>query len=150
MAVARPALTSFAVVVALIIYGSLYPFEFCIPANGNGALSALRESWSARPSRGDFVANILLYMPFGWFGIRSLPRRMSPILRVLIVAGGGTALSAAMELSQYYDAERVTSAIDLCTNLLGAVLGGAGAIGVSADRPAAFLGEITEKPVPVA
>src|SRR3954464_3532947 len=70
---------------AVIVYGSLYPFDFRIPAGGDGAVIALLRSWKEMPSgRGDTVANVLLYMPLGWFGIMSMPRRTSVALRLLV------------------------------------------------------------------
>jgi VanZ family protein len=114
----------FGVFTALILYGSLYPFEFRLPPDGRGAWSALLESWSSRPGRADFAANILLYMPFGWSGVGSLPQRVNMGLRLVLVAVTGAALSVSIELVQYFDVGRVTSASDVYGNLLGTVGGG--------------------------
>src|SRR5215469_17434600 len=91
-----------AMTMVVILYGSLYPFEFRIPVEGGGPLSTLLHSWRAMPGRGDFVANVLLYMPLGWFGFLSLSQRMSVWLRLFFVVMGGAALSASIELTQYY------------------------------------------------
>src|SRR5882724_5279654 len=97
----------------VIIYGSLYPFDFRVPAEGDGAVTALLRSWATPPGRGDFVANVLLYTPLGWFGVLSLTRRMSGGLRLFLIIIGGTMLSVTMELTQYFDADRVTAADDV-------------------------------------
>src|SRR5215471_294604 len=87
-----------AITTAVILYGSLYPFEFRIPTVAGGPLGTLLHSWRAMPGRGDFVANVLLYAPLGWSGFLSLSQRMSVWLRLFLVIVGGTALSVGMEL----------------------------------------------------
>ncbi|MBV9153781.1 MAG: hypothetical protein JO204_18600, partial [Alphaproteobacteria bacterium] len=52
----------------VIAYGSLYPFDFYVPGTGPGPVQALLKSWEDTPGRGDFLANLLLYMPLGFFG----------------------------------------------------------------------------------
>jgi VanZ family protein len=112
-----------AIATAGIVLGSLYPFAFRVPAHGIGPVLTLVEGWADRPGRGDFLANILLYVPFGMFGRLALPGRygLSRQLPLVIVAGG--TLSVAMELIQYFDADRVTAATDVYANLLGTTIG---------------------------
>src|SRR3954447_8847488 len=142
----RTALTA-----AVIVYGSLYPFDFRIPAGGEGAIVALLRSWKEMPSgRGDTVANVLLYMPLGWFGIMSMPRRISVALRLLLIAVGGTTLSLAVELTQYYDVGRVTAADDVYANFLGTISGGLGGTGLSGRWRIPLIAEISAKPIPAA
>ena len=100
--------------------------------------------------RGDVVANVLLYMPLGCFGILSLPRRMSIGLRILLIAIGGTILSLSMELIQYYDAGRVTAADDIYTNLLGTIVGGIGGIYLYRNWRVPLIPSISAKPIPAA
>jgi len=59
------------IMAAVILYGSFYPFDFRIPANGIGPVATFIASISERPGRGDFIANILLYLPFGSFFVQS-------------------------------------------------------------------------------
>ena len=55
-------------VTAVILHGSLYPYDFHVPPDSAGPLMALVRSWGARPdSFGEMLANILLYVPFGLF-----------------------------------------------------------------------------------
>ena len=50
-----------AIMIAVIVYGSLYPFTFRQPTTGLGpAARALFNSWAEVPGRGDFIANIAL------------------------------------------------------------------------------------------
>lgn len=60
-------LALFAIIV-MIAYGSLYPFAFHSVEDGPGPLLGLIQGWDKTPGRGDFVSNILLYMPLGFIG----------------------------------------------------------------------------------
>lgn len=139
-----------AITTVVILYGSLYPFEFHIPAEGEGALSTLLRSWSTTPGRGDFVANVLLYMPLGWLGILSLSQRMSVRFRLFVVILGGAALSVSMELTQYFDVGRVTSADDVYANSAGTILGSLGATCLSGHWPKPLIPDISARPIPIA
>src|SRR5262249_8328571 len=95
-------------------------------------------------------ANVLLYMPLGWFGFLSLSRRMSVWLRLFFVVMGGAALSASIELTQYYDAGRVTSADDVYANLAGTLVGSLSAMCLSARWRIPLINEMSASPLPVA
>jgi VanZ family protein len=110
----------------------------------------LIQSWAATPGRGDFIANILFYMPFGWFSLRVLPDRINLALRLAVVAVGGALLSITMELTQYFDAERVTSADDVYSNFLGSILGGLSAASLSQGSRLSLLTSLQSKPIPAA
>jgi VanZ family protein len=139
-----------AIVIALIIYGSLYPFEFRVPIEGAGALDTLLGSWSAIPGRTDFVANILFYMPLGYSGVLLLRNQHRFELCLLLVAVGGTGLSVTMELAQYFDVGRVTSATDVYANALGTVIGGVGALCFFEGWGFPLLEEAAARPIPAA
>lgn len=139
-----------AIITASILYGSLYPFEFRTPAEGEGALSTLLRSWAATPGRGDFLANILLYIPLGWFGFLSLPQRMRVGLRLFLVIAGGAALSVSMEIAQYYDAGRVTAADDVYANTIGTLLGSLASICVSPRWRFPPIPDLSTRAIPVA
>ena len=134
--------------VIVIVYGSLYPFDFSVPAGGDGPVSVLLGTWANRPSRGDFLANILLYMPLGFFGMLSFSRRVGFWLRLLLVVAGGAALSVTMELIQFYDAGRVTNASDVYTNTFGTLIGALVAILFSDRFSLPLFPEIMARPVP--
>lgn len=138
-----------ALVVAVIAYGSLYPFAPQVPAEGSGALATLLRSWGTMPSsRSDFVANILLYMPLGWFGILSMPPRIGVAIRFLLIVIGGTLLSLTMELAQYYDAGRVTSFDDVYSNVLGTMTGGLVGINLGGRWRVPLIAELSARPIP--
>ena len=112
-----------AIIVAVILYGSLYPFAFYQPEGGAGPLIHLAQSWAETPGRGDFVANVFLYLPLGFFGSLAVAGSGRTFRRILLVALAGGTLSTTMELTQYYIAGRVSAADDVYANLIGTLLG---------------------------
>lgn len=130
----------------LILYGSLFPFQFsALEERGFAALlDSLRFQ---RTSRGDLVANLLLYMPFGLCLVLAWPahwRRLTTLAATVMI---GTLLSLAVELLQVYAPSRVSSLTDVIINAIGTLAGGVIAIvylelgttlripGVAAGRP---------------
>lgn len=120
-----------AAVIALIAYGSLYPFNFK-PDAQNGLLAALSQLSWARAGRGDRISNVLLYLPLGfclylWLN-ETLRRRISVIVATLL----GSLLSLAIEVAQVYVSSRVPSLMDLMLNAGGTFLGAFGGVGWTA------------------
>src|SRR5207248_2581791 len=111
------------IIVAVILYGSLYPFTFHQPEGGVGPLKHLVQSWAETPGRGDFIANIFLYLPLGFFLSLAVAGSGRTLPRILLVSLAGGTLSTTMELAQYYIADRVSAADDVYANLIGTVLG---------------------------
>jgi VanZ family protein len=112
-----------AIIVAVILYGSLYPFTFDQPEGGVGPLKHLLQSWAEKPGRGDFIANIFFYLPLGFFLSLAIAGSGRTLPRILLVTLAGGLLSTTMELTQYYIAERVSAADDVYANLIGTGLG---------------------------
>jgi len=113
-----------AFVVLLIIYGSLYPWEF-EPLRDTDPLTILLHSWNLELNRfilRDIAVNVALYLPFGFVAYLVLrrPRRFAPILLVAFI---GSALSCAVEMAQAFEPDRNTSLVDVATNTLGAIVG---------------------------
>ncbi|HEX3755805.1 MAG TPA: VanZ family protein [Rhizomicrobium sp.] len=117
---------NFAVIALLVIlfigYGSLYPFDFH-RASLIDAAGTLIGGWAKRPGRGDFLSNILLYMPLGCFGMLAIRREASALARIGMVLVLGLCLSICVELTQYFDAGRDTEATDVYSNVIGTALG---------------------------
>jgi hypothetical protein len=114
-----------ALVILFILYGSLYPFDFRWDVNGPGPLHVLLQGWRARPGRGDFVANVLLYMPLGFFFTLAVrPWAGARLAAGLAVLTGG-ALCVTVESLQYYDPGRITTASDVYSNIMGTFTGAA-------------------------
>jgi len=113
-----------ALVAFLIAYGSLYPFVFQTGARLSADLSHFLGGWWQLPtSRGDVLANLLLYIPLGLAATlafsQDMPRSLGAVLAVLC----GAALSFLIELAQFYDASRVSAFSDFCLNVIGLVAG---------------------------
>lgn len=110
-----------AIIVALILYVSLYPFQF--DAGGPSVIEVLRQLSWARASRGDMFNNVLLYLPLGFCIALAIEPRFGR--RAAIVAGlaGGALLSLTMEVMQGSISIRVPSLTDLSLNAAGALAG---------------------------
>src|SRR5690349_6177547 len=93
-------------VVALILYGSLYPFDFHRGIGPADALRVLASNWQTWDPLDDAILNILLYAPLGLFGVPALSR-LGREARVAAATLAGFALSAGVELAQFYDHGRV-------------------------------------------
>lgn len=117
-----------AVVVALIAYGSLYPFNFKPDAIEGGVLEALNKLSWARAGRGDRIANVLLYLPLGFCLFLWLDTRMRRPASLLFATALGALLSLMIEVAQVYVSVRVPSLKDLALNTLGAALGATGGL----------------------
>lgn len=134
------------IIVAVILHGSLYPYDFTIPSGDIGPFGTLIHSWAKRPtSFGDVVANIVLYMPFGFFATLALRPRLG---RLGIVTLAGMMLSVMVELTQFYDVGRDTEMSDVYANTLGSLLGAIGGSLIHARSRWPLLSELSVRPVP--
>ena len=106
-------------VVAIILYGSFYPFHF--EDRSGSPLDALLASSHMRDSRSDILANVLLYIPLGLFALQLFRRRGAA--NIAVVSLIGMTISVGVELIQFYVPGRQTSFADVCSNSLGTFLG---------------------------
>lgn len=108
--------TLVAICVGLIIYGTMFPFTgWRVPEHSPWPfLEGMRHGISLS----DIVANILLYMPFGF--LFALGRRTRVMPLVLLAA---LLLSLGTETVQTFLPGRVSSLLDTATNVFGAFLG---------------------------
>ena len=111
-------------VVALIVYGSLYPFNFQqSEVSAGGLFEAIRSLSWARAGRGDRVSNLLLYVPFGFSAFLLLEARTSQARAGLLAVVAGTLLSLVIEVAQFFASPRVPSLMDLSLNAAGTLAG---------------------------
>jgi len=129
-------------VVGLIVYGSLYPFDFKPDAVEGGVLEAWRALSWARAGRGDRISNVLLYVPFGFCALLWLEARLGRPIAALLAVLAGSLLSLAVEVAQVYVSPRVPSLMDLTLNAAGT------ALGVIAGAAWRSLGEFVYVPAP--
>jgi len=110
-----------AVVVALILYVSLYPFRF--HAEAPAVLDTLRELNWARAGRSDMFNNVLLYVPFGFCLVLVAEPRLGRLWGIGLGAACGALLSLGIEVTQASITPRVPSLTDLSLNAAGALIG---------------------------
>jgi VanZ family protein len=133
-------------VTIFILYGSLFPFEHYERAYPGGPPAYLLSTWREWDHRGDLLSNILLYVPFGFFGTYALPSQMPAWLRALVTTVAGTALACGVEIAQFHDVGRVTSMGDVYANLIGSGGGGLAAAAIGASIRWPFIRELAARP----
>lgn len=117
--------------VALIAYGSLYPFNL----NTDSSLSWWQSLWQAltqlswaRAGHSDRVANVLLYVPLGFCLSLWLDGRLRHRGAVIVATLFGALLSLAIEVAQVFISLRVPSLWDVTLNTGGAFCGAIGGV----------------------
>jgi VanZ family protein len=107
----------------LILYGSLFPFRFEV-LNDIGFFDLLTGLRFQPTSRGDLVANLLLYAPLGLCLLLSWPGRWGRLTRLFWTVFIGTVLSLGIEMLQVHAPTRVSSLTDVVLNAAGTLGGG--------------------------
>lgn len=110
-----------AIVITAIAYGSFYPFAFTTAAAPADAWLALAHEplvWTSFP---DVVGNVLLFIPLG-LCVRLISPRLNPGL-VAACCAAFVAYAYAIQVGQYYFAERDPSLSDVVWNSLGCLIG---------------------------
>lgn len=110
-----------------IVYGTFIPFRFSL--NKEFLLFKLtRISWvpfidpdGSRASIPDMVQNILLFIPFGFFGFFSLQKEKK--FRIAHITFIGALFSLSIEILQLLTTRRITSVTDIVTNTSGTFIG---------------------------
>ncbi|HTW27955.1 MAG TPA: VanZ family protein [Acetobacteraceae bacterium] len=134
-------------VVAFILYGSLYPLVYYSRTYPGGPVAYLLSTWTDWDHRGDLLSNILLYIPFGFFAVLSLPSRWRGPLRASLATVAGILLAGCVEVAQFHDRSRVTSMGDVYANGIGALLGAIAAT-IIGSRRWPLLAELARSPRP--
>jgi VanZ family protein len=107
----------------LILYGTLFPFSIVDSAHASDIVPRLLASFTHIPGRGDALSNIVLFLPFGFFGMQAVLPRFPRIARLVCVCILGGALSLFIECTQTFIAGRNTSVFDLLLNTFGTLAG---------------------------
>jgi VanZ family protein len=114
-------------IVALIVYGSLYPWHFRFAGAPANPLLVLLHAWPPvawdRFALRDAIVNVLLYLPFGAAAMWALPHRIPRAAGAAAALFGAMALSASMEMTQVYVPGRVCSLFDVLSNTAGGAAG---------------------------
>jgi VanZ family protein len=112
--------------VAFVLYGSLYPWRLIQPGPG-----AWRLFWDPRHLRHEFILNILLYVPVGFF-------MFGATRSAALSIAAGFLLSGTIEAVQPFFA-RDARALDLAANTAGAVGGTLAALLIRLWQPEFWL-----------
>ena len=108
---------------AFILYAGLYPFTFSFGLHEESIRTLLTLSLNDRISRGDVIANVLLFLPFGFFAMNCVFLRVPRLIRMIFVIAIGVAFSFGIECTQTYIPGRSASAYDLAANTAGTLFG---------------------------
>ena len=111
-----------AVYALLILYASWYPFSGW-RSIGVGPFSYLTAPLPRYWTLFDIVTNILAYIPFGMLLVFAVYPRVRGIVVLLLALIASTLWSGTMEAVQTFLPTRVSSNLDLLTNVGGAMIG---------------------------
>ncbi len=128
----RQSTLALAATVSLILYGLLYPFQFYTCLDPVGGFLDLLATWKEPTSLGDLLANVLFYLPFGFFAAKALPGMASP-LRIITTVLAGAGLSMSVEFTQMYDVGRISAMSDVYANSFGTLLGAVAGTALAID-----------------
>jgi VanZ family protein len=118
-------------IVAVIAYGSLYPWNFEFTSAAGNPVRILLHGWPGEWDRyvlRDIVLNVVIYMPLGLAAVLAFRRRHSRSRAATAAIAFGFLLSVSMELLQVYVPGRDPSLLDVLTNTLGTAAGAGCAI----------------------
>lgn len=112
-------------IAVLIVYGSLFPFDFFIRTMPDGpwALALGARPVADRFFLRDVAVNVALYFPLGAAAVLALGRKRGTALRLALAVALGLGLSFAVEFAQVFDRGRTPSVIDWIANGAGTALG---------------------------
>ena len=113
-----------------IVYGTSIPFQFTMEPGLAAAKLArvplnlfISSETGRRASIPDMVQNVLLFVPFGVFGMLAIGWRAYGVWRALVVTVTAACLSGGVEVLQLFTVDRTSSLNDLMTNTTGALVG---------------------------
>jgi len=122
----------FALIVVLIVYGTLYPWNFDFPPR---PLWTWPTAWDHYVLR-DMMINLFVFMPLGMIGFLAAVRNQRLWLAIAGPLLIGLLLSATVEALQVYIPGRYSSSLDILSNTVGTAIGiGLGALFQEALRP---------------
>lgn len=113
------------IVLALIVYGTLYPWTF--QSNPYASPERLLRSLPTltRWTIVDGVLNVIIYVPVGLTMYLQLRHSAGRVIGWLLTVAFAFALSFSLEYAQFFQRTRIPNAADIVTNTTGAALGAA-------------------------
>jgi VanZ family protein len=113
-------------IVAFIVYGSLYPWDFHSRQFSGSPFLLLLDSWPDRLSVNllrDAIINVLLYIPLGAAAFLAFAQKYRAVIGIVGAVLIGFALSTSVEIVQLFEPQRVSSLLDVMTNTAGSLIG---------------------------
>ena len=114
------------IVIAIIVYGSLYPWDFHSAHLTASPPWVLIHSWPTVVNRfviRDVAVNLLIYMPLGVFAFLTFRQNLSGTVATIAAIAIGLVLSSSIEMIQLFDDARECSALDVVCNVTGTGIG---------------------------
>ena len=105
-------------VVALVVYGSLFPFDYQPHQASWADLWQLLRPEAVRHSRSDLISNVLLFVPLGLLLVTPLLKS-----RIGLALLGAAVLALGVQYLQFWFPQRDPSGTDALLNGLGLLLG---------------------------
>jgi len=108
----------------MIFYGSIYPLNFSTYTYTPERMAQLVDFSLRGGSRGNIIANILLFVPYGFFSIfATRDGRRANSLQIVRLSFAGLVVAYAAQVAQVFIANRVPSGVDVVWNLFGMLAG---------------------------
>jgi VanZ family protein len=114
------------IVIAVIVYGSLYPWDFHsrqLPASPPWILIHAWPPVIDRDAVQDAAVNVVIYIPLGLFGFLALRRNMQALSAFALTVMIGLVICCSMEMIQLFIPERECDAADATCNVIGTAIG---------------------------
>ena len=114
------------IVIVIIVYGSLYPWDFHSTQLAASPPWVLIHSWPTAINRFiilDVAVNVLLYMPLGVFAFLAFRQNLGGAVAATAAIAIGLILSSSIEMIQLFDDARECSALDVVCNVTGTGIG---------------------------
>src|SRR5262249_54244913 len=111
------------IVIVLIVYGSLYPWQFRAAISIGNPLIILLHSWPVELNRfvmRDVVLNLLLYVPLGVFAYLTGSEHLRDSYALVAGLALALILSIGVEIAQLFEPARYASGSDVLCNFVGA------------------------------
>ncbi len=123
-------------VTLLICYGSLFPFNFVWQWPEDFSWLAWLLDLEKRTTRSDELANFLLFIPFGFFGVLSVQERYrrGRVFGILLVFFSGSLIAYGLQWMQHFLPSRVPASGDALINIGGLAAGCLGAAFSNSNR----------------
>lgn len=112
-----------AIVIIIIIYGSLYPFNFVWVDFSSIAWLDWGLNIQQRTTNGDILSNFLTFLPLGYLAYASFESRDISLTKVVAILVVAFVFAYLLQIAQFYLPSRVPTVGDALVNWLGTLSG---------------------------